>query len=97
MGLNIWFAEDIRNALLAANQASGTTAALIAEIGTDNPNSAELLAMSLRAYREGYKAALATVALAFGIAPREIFPGLVQEVLPLDEEPDIDTPYDGWP
>ena len=32
----------------------------------------ELLAVSLRAYREGYKAALTTVALAFGIAPQAI-------------------------
>jgi hypothetical protein len=35
-------------------------------------DSTELLAVSLRAYREGYKAALTTVALAFGIAPQAI-------------------------
>ena len=34
--------------------------------------SADLLAVSLRAYRAGYRAALATVALAFGIAPQAI-------------------------
>ena len=80
MGLDIWFAEDIRNALLAANEASAATAAVIAEAGRLLPagseqavtDSAELLAVSLRAYREGYKAALATVALAFGIAPQTI-------------------------
>ena len=33
MGLDIWFAEDIRNALLAANEASAATAAVIAEVG----------------------------------------------------------------
>jgi hypothetical protein len=88
MGLDIWFAEDIRNTLLAANEASAATAAVIAEIGvspstspsTDSgrgsgqavTDSTDLLAVSLRAYREGYKAALATVALAFGIAPQAI-------------------------
>ena len=80
MGLDIWFAEDIRNALLAANEASAATAAAIAEAGRLLPagpeqavtDSAELLAVSLRAYREGYKAALAAVALAFGIAPQTI-------------------------
>ena len=117
MGLDIWFAEDIRNALLAANEASAATAAVIAEMGggPSTPrqarddggsgqapstgsgqapstfrqdfgelsraaqgsgqavtDSTELLAVSLRAYREGYKAALATVALAFGIAPQAI-------------------------
>jgi hypothetical protein len=101
VGLDIWFAEDIRNALLAANEASAATAAVIAEVGGgpstgsgqspstglgQSPStlrqaqgsgqavtdSTELLAVSLRAYREGYKAALTTVALAFGIAPQAI-------------------------
>jgi hypothetical protein len=101
MGLDIWFAEDVRNALLAANEASAATAAVMAEVGWGPPtprrarddagsgtgpstvgqaqgsseavtDSSELLAVSLRAYREGYKAALATVALAFGIAPQAI-------------------------
>jgi hypothetical protein len=35
-------------------------------------DATDLLAVSLRAYREGYKAALVTVALAFGIAPQAI-------------------------
>jgi hypothetical protein len=80
MGLDIWFAEDIRNALLAANEASAATAAVIAEIGVSPSTSSgqamndstDLLTVSLRAYRAGYKAALATVALAFGIAPQAI-------------------------
>jgi hypothetical protein len=111
MGLDIWFAEDIRNALLAANEASAATAAVISEVrggasisastasGEDsgpNPStlrqaqdrtqglgkavtdSTELLAVSLRAYREGYKAALVTVALAFGITPQAITPRQAQ-------------------
>ena len=119
MGLDIWFAEDIRNALLAANEASAATAAVIAEVGggpstgsrqgpstgsgqdsghDSSPlrqaqdmalrqaqgsgqavtDSTELLAVSLRAYREGYAAALATVALAFGVSPASLFapPGI---------------------
>jgi len=80
MGLDIWFAEDIRNALLAANEASAATAAVIAEVGGSLSaisgqavtDSTELLAVSLQAYREGYKAALTTVALAFGIAPQTV-------------------------
>ncbi len=110
MGLDIWFAEDIRNALLAANEASAATVAVIAEVGggpSTSPStgsgqdsgqgpsassrqgpstlrqapgsgqavtdSTELLAVSLRAYREGYAAALATVALAFGISPAALW------------------------
>ena len=110
MGYEVWFAEDIRNALLAANEASAATAAVIAEVGgglatsvsiprpldelgtkqawdgagsgeasghCPSPgqavtDSTELLAVTLRAYREGYKAALSAVALAFGIAPQAI-------------------------
>lgn len=83
-GLDIFFLEDIRNALLAANEASAATAVMIAEIGVSPStgsgwgsgqavtDSTDLLALSLRAYLEGYKAALATVALAFGIAPQAI-------------------------
>ena len=58
MALDIFFSEDIRNALMAANEASSATAAVV-----DIPNP------TLRAYRQGYRAALATVALAFGLSP----------------------------
>lgn len=82
--LGIWFVEDIRNVLLAANEAGAATAAVIAEVGggpSASPSagsgqtvadSTELVAVSLQAYREGYKAALTAVALAFGIAPQTI-------------------------
>lgn len=95
MGLDIWFAEDIRNALLAANEASAATAAVITEVAGNPqacpspaalPDSTDLLAVSLRAYREGYKAALATIALAFGIAPQTIGTGTVRE----DERHEVD-------
>lgn len=58
MGLDdIFFAKDIRNALLAANEASSATAAQAGALG------------QLCAFRAGYHAALSTVALAFGLSP----------------------------
>lgn len=59
MGLDVWFREDIANAIMAAGQACAATAAMIEEIHSDE--------IQLRAYRRGYQAALTTVALAFGI------------------------------
>lgn len=60
MGLEIFFTEDIRNALLAANEASTSTAGACV-MGSDP--------VTLRAYLEGYRAALTTMALAFGLSP----------------------------
>jgi hypothetical protein len=57
MGLSVYYPQDIRNALLAAEQAS--SAALMAVSAEDDPFA--------RGYREGYRAALTTVALAFGL------------------------------
>ncbi len=57
MGLDIWFREDIWRALKAAEQASATTAAACGDVMS--PEAA--------AYRDGYKAALVTVAAAFGV------------------------------
>ena len=89
MGLDIFFLDDIRNSLLAANEASAATAAVITEVGGGCghpfPRTAaitcsvckrkeyyvaasDFLPVSLRVYREGYVAALKTVALAFGIS-----------------------------
>lgn len=65
MGLDIWFREDILHALRAAEQASATTAAAMESVVGD--------ARYLRAYREGYRAALITVGTAFGITqPDEV-------------------------
>jgi len=61
MGLDIWFKEDIANALIAADEAASATAAALSEV-TNDPER-------LRTYREGYRAALTTLALAFGISP----------------------------
>ena len=78
MGLDIWFVEDIRNALLAANEANAATSAAVAD--TMVTEAADLLPRQqtrtciLRAYREGYAAALATIALAFGLSPTALWP-----------------------
>ena len=61
MGLDIFFADDVRHALMAADEASTSTARVCAAVGGDQ--------VTLRAYLEGYRAALATVALAFGLSP----------------------------
>jgi hypothetical protein len=93
MGLDIFFLEDIRNAILAANEASSATA----EVATSqNVRTLDLIAEKLRKelsedtnrvlldalhaaavgnmdamrhYRRGYRAALVTLALAFGLSP----------------------------
>lgn len=57
MGLEVYYPQDIRNALLAAEQASG--AAWRAANGEDKEFA--------QGYREGYRDALATIALAFGL------------------------------
>lgn len=71
MGLGIWFEEDIRNALMAANEASKATAQ-VAYLAKGI--AGEDYFIEMRAYREGYAAALATVALAFGISPAILGP-----------------------
>ena len=66
MGLDIFFAEDIRNALQAADAAS-TATAQVAYLAT--AVAGEEYAVELRGFRRGYNAALVTVALAFGLSP----------------------------
>jgi len=60
MGLEVYYPTDILNALLAAEQA--TNAATQATGDQDNPFAA--------GYSVGYRAALATMALAFGLEPQ---------------------------
>lgn len=59
-GLDIWFREDIKNIIMAADQANSE--ALTAGLGFADP---ELQG----AYMHGFRAALRTLALAFGLAP----------------------------
>ncbi len=54
MGLDIWFKEDIRNILLGVELANGHLASRYSDD-------------EVRAYREGFKAALAATAVSFGI------------------------------
>ena len=59
MGLDIWFREDIRNALLAADEVSWSILDAIPE-GVPVPEI-------LKAWLKGYRKALVTVALSFGL------------------------------
>ena len=68
MSLNLFFAEDIRNALLVADEASSSTARVCAAVGGYGRDESPTR-LYLRAYLEGYRAALTTVALAFGLSP----------------------------
>ena len=101
MGLDIFFLEDIRNAILAANEASSATAEAATSGSTglttgQDVQTLDLIAGKLREklpedksrvlldalhaaavgnvnalkhYRRGYRAALITLALAFGLSP----------------------------
>ena len=68
MSLDVYFSEDIRRALLAADEASSSTARVCAAMG-GNGRDESATRLYLRAYLEGYRAALSTVALAFGLSP----------------------------
>jgi hypothetical protein len=122
MGLDIWFQEDLRNAILAANEASSATAEMAI---SQDARTLDLIAEKLREklpedtsrvlldalhaaavgnvdtlkhYRQGYRAALTTVALAFGLSPAivasrggllEVETRMVGESLPAGEEDDL--------
>ena len=62
MALEVYYPQDIRNALLAAQQAND--AAFEAVAVTDDNTAA---------FRRGYHAALMTLALAFGLVPSSNF------------------------
>ena len=64
MALDIFFREDVARALQAADEASATTAAALQSV-TGDPRY-------LRAYRQGYRAVLATLAVAFGLSADEV-------------------------
>jgi hypothetical protein len=63
MGLEVYYPQDIRNALLAAEQSNN--AAMMALGGEDDADSAQ--SAFTRGYGAGYRAALVTIALAFGL------------------------------
>lgn len=76
MGLDVYYPADIRNALMAAEQSA--SAAFDAIGGKDDPFA--------NGYTAGYRAALVTVALAFGLLPEKIQTGdglglLIQQLL----------------
>jgi len=59
MALDIWFKEDIRNILLGVELANGHLASRYSDA-------------EVRAYREGFRTALAAAALSLGICAGEI-------------------------
>ena len=59
MGLDLWTKEDIRNTLLGLELANGHLASRYSDD-------------EVRAYREGFRAALVATAVSFGIYPGEI-------------------------
>ena len=100
MGLDIFFLEDIRNAILAADEASFSTAEAIprqdaqtldrifeklrgelpkgtSQVLLDTLHAAAVGNVdTLKHYRQGYKAALCTLALAFGVSPSIVGGGM---------------------
>ncbi len=64
MAPDIFFSDDVRQALQAADEACLSTARVCAAGSGDQA--------TLRAYLEGYRAALRTIALAFGLEPAVI-------------------------
>lgn len=64
MALEVYYPQDIRNALLAAEQANN--AALMASCGGSNESCLERGEFA-QGYEAGYRAALTTMALAFGL------------------------------
>ena len=63
MSLDIWFREDIKHILMAAERAGSLSLAHAEESAADP--------RLLQAYRRGYRAALYTVAVACGLTPQE--------------------------
>ncbi|MCL6431966.1 MAG: hypothetical protein K6V36_14080 [Anaerolineae bacterium] len=63
MSLDIWFREDIKHILMAAERASTLSLAQAEESASDP--------RLLQAYRRGYRAALYAVAVACGLTPQE--------------------------
>ena len=59
MAADVWFKRDIANALLAVNQSMRETLAVAG--GEDKARVAT--------YRSGYRSAISTLALFFGISP----------------------------
>lgn len=62
MKRRVWSVDEIRDILVAANQASGASMAAL------QGDSAESVTVA-RAYRQGYVAALVTLSLALGLSP----------------------------
>lgn len=88
MALDIYSAEDIRNAILAADQASANTVVAMQSVVGDPKY--------LRVYRQGYRDALATIATAFDIGFSAGVKGVEDRLLSRQELPVQTPPVRGW-
>jgi len=66
MSLDVWFKDDIKNTLVALNEANGAMLLRLAAHADD--------ATELQTYRDGYCDALRAVAIALGIAMPSALP-----------------------
>ena len=64
MSADLWFKRDIANALLASYQAARVTSCAVG--GNDDARTA--------VFHAGYRSAISTMALFFGIAPAVVIP-----------------------
>ena len=90
MSLDVWFRDDIKNTLVALNQANGMGTARMA-LQIEEPREIQI-------YREGYRDALRAVAIAFGIATAVTLPEPLTENLRLTrtwKEVNYDDELDG--
>ena len=85
MSLDIFFLNDICNAILAANEGGNPSFEQVKAILASSHWSGELVEM---AYKAGHTAALKTLALAFGLSPSIITEGQ-QVVKLLDNQPEM--------
>ena len=71
MGSDPWFAEDISNALLAANEGGNPSLEWVRVFLSHIEEGYRVGAVSavVEAHKQGHRAALTTLALAFGLSP----------------------------
>jgi hypothetical protein len=76
MALDIYYREDVARVLGSLDVASGGSVQVVNEeveraARDKKPIDADRLSERLRVYRKGYQDALAAVAIAFGVMPRD--------------------------
>lgn len=77
MSADVWFKRDIANALLATYQAARETSCAVG--GNDS--------IRMASFQAGYRSAISTVALFFGISPAFVMP---------DDPMSVRSTPEGW-